>query len=203
MSRSLAAALGLIAAGIGLAALAPPRGGCGEGYVVARGDTISHIARRCRSGVMAIARASGIANPDRIRVGQRLVIPHRERVAAAPAQGPRWRAAAAAQSGYRFARGDTLYSLARWAGVSVPALLTANPGINPRKIEIGDPVRLPAGAVSPGAARARERGPAASVPRHAPTAAPPRRERPAPPPPPDHDDEDKPDGEDEPDPMGM
>jgi len=202
MSRSLAAALGMIAAGIGLAALAPPRGGCGEAYVVVRGDTLSHIARRCRSSVMAIARASGVANPDRIHVGQRLVVPQRERIAAASAHGRRG-AAAAAHGDYRFARGDTLYSLARWARVSVPALLAANPGINPHKIEIGDPVRLPAGAAAPGAARARERGPdAASPPPRRERYAPPRRERPAPPPP-DDDDDDKPDDEDERDPMGM
>jgi LysM repeat protein len=181
MSRSLAAALGLAAAAIGLAALSPPRDRCGEGYVVVRGDTLSHIARRCRSSVLAIARASGVANPNRIEVGQRLIIPGRERMASAPMparRGP----AAAPQSGYRFQPADTLYSLARWARVSVPALLAANPGIDPHKIEIGDPISLPASAVDPAALRARERGVVrvrADV-----RFDPPRREiRPAPPPP--------------------
>lgn len=157
MSRSLAAALGLVAAAIGLTALSPPRGGCGAGYVVVRGDTLSHIARRCRSSVPAIALASRIANPDRIVVGQRLVIPGRERMAsaAAPARGA---PAAAVPSGYRFQPADTIYSLARWAQVSVPALLAANPGIDPRQIEIGDAVRLPADAADPAALRDRERG---------------------------------------------
>jgi LysM repeat protein len=157
MSRSLAAAFGLVAAAIALAALSPPHGRCGAGYFVVRGDTLSRIARRCRSSVPAIALASGIANPDRIVVGQRLIIPGRERMASAPMPARR-APAAAPSSGYRFQPADTLYSLARWARVSVPALLAANPGIDPRKIEIGDPVRLPAGAADPAALRDRERG---------------------------------------------
>lgn len=59
---------------------------------------------------------------------------------------------------YAFVRGDTLYSLARWAQTSLPTLLAANPGIDPRKIEIGDSVRLPAGAADPDEMRAHERG---------------------------------------------
>ncbi len=161
MSRSLAAACALIVAGIGLAALAPPRGACTDSYRVVRGDTLSVIARRCRSSVAAIARASGIANPNLIRVGQRLVIPGRSDFAAAvspSARSPAARAARGAATAYRFERGDTLYSLARWSRVSVPALLAANPGVDPAKIEIGDRIALPAGAAEPRFARARERG---------------------------------------------
>ena len=107
--------------------------------------------------------------------------------------------------GYRIERGDTLYSLARWAGVSLRALLAANPGIDPRKIEIGDLVRMPEGARDPARARARERGTA----RPPTPPLPPQRPRPeqaAPPPPPPmpDDDEDKPDDTgDEPDVPGM
>jgi len=66
----------------------------------------------------------------------------------APAEAP----------GYAFVRGDTLYSLARWAGTNVPALIAANPGIDPTRIEIGDLVRLPAGARDPAPLRFREFG---------------------------------------------
>lgn len=152
MSRPLAATLGLIAAGLCVAALSPPRGRCGEGYIVVRGDTLSRIARRCRSSVAAIARASGIANPDLLLVGQRLVIRGAPMAHAAP---PRHGGDPPA---YAFAQGDTLFSLARWSRVSLPALMAVNSGIDPRKIEIGDPVRLPAGASNPAFARQRERG---------------------------------------------
>ena len=158
MSRPLAAACALIAAGIGLAALAPPQGGCADPYVVARGDTLSHIARRCRSSVAAIARASGIANPNLILAGQRLVIPGRS--GSPSASSPAARAARGAAIAYRFERGDTLYSLARWSRVPLPALLAANPGVDPARIEVGDLIRLPGSASQPRFARSRERGPA-------------------------------------------
>jgi len=159
MNRSLAAIAAVAAAGLGLAALAPPRGACGASHTVVRGDTLSAIARHCRSSVAAIARASGVADPDLILVGQRLRIPGR-------VEGP---AAAERPSSYRVARGDTLYSLARWSGVTLASLMSVNPGIDPRRIEIGDPVRLPASARDPLAFRARERGrpapPASAAPR--------------------------------------
>jgi LysM repeat protein len=100
---------------------------------------------------------------------------------------------------YRMVAGDTLYSLARWARVRVPALLAANPGIDPRAIEIGDEIRLPAGALPPGPVRFRERGdgPGPAAERPPPR---PRELRQAPPPAPSTD---KPDGEDERAPMGM
>jgi LysM repeat protein len=90
--------------------------------------------------------------------------------------------------GYAFVRGDTLYSLARWAGTNVPALLAANPGVDPTRIEIGDVVRLPAGARDPAPLRFREYGdgpgPAAAriAVRTAMPPPPPPRLRPEPPP---------------------
>jgi LCP family protein required for cell wall assembly len=44
-------------------------------YVVQSGDTLYSIARRFGTTVWAIARANGIANPNWIRRGQRLIIP--------------------------------------------------------------------------------------------------------------------------------
>ena len=151
MSRPLAAALILAFAG---AAAPVTVGSCGDAYTVVRGDTLHRIARRCHSSVAAIARASGIRNPDRILVGQRLVIPG----------GARTAVRREAPLVYRMARGDTLYSLARWSRSGLPALLAVNPGIDPLKIEIGDAVRLPPGAVRPERARARERGRPAAAP---------------------------------------
>jgi LysM repeat protein len=197
MSRPLAAALCLALAGATLAAFALPRGGCGDAYMVVRGDTLGRIARRCGASVAAIARASGIADPNRIEIGQRLVIPHR-RAAVEAAADPGKLPSRPAPSGlsYRIAPTDTLYSLARWARVSVPALIAANHGIDPRRIEIGDTVRLPAGAVAPDAARRREGRPgSAPPPRAAPRAAPPEA--------PGNEEEIKPDDEDEREPMGM
>jgi len=215
MSRMLAPAL-LLALSASLAAgpPAPAPGGCGGEHVVVRGDTLYSIARRCRSTVVAIARASRLADPRWIEIGQRLVIPGR----AAAAEPDKEEPARSSALTYNFRPGDTLYSLARWARVGVGALVAANPGIDPRNIEIGDNVRLPAGAVPPEAARLRERGtgpgPAFTPPPPAPRAREDqRRPAPAPPPPRVHEDDrrpapappsrNKPDEEDERVPEGM
>ena len=82
-------------------------------------------------------------------------------------------------------RGDTLFSLARWANVSLASLMAVNPGIDPHKIEIGDRIRLPSSARDPVAPRRRERGgmapaavepPSAETPPPAPTPDPEERE---------------------------
>lgn len=46
-----------------------------ETYKVVRGDTLAAIAKRFGSSVAAIARASGVADVNRIEVGQDLLIP--------------------------------------------------------------------------------------------------------------------------------
>ncbi len=55
-------------------------------YTVRSGDTLGAIARRYNSSVAAIAEASGIDNPNVIRVGQTLVIPNCDGPAVPPAQ---------------------------------------------------------------------------------------------------------------------
>ena len=174
MNRSLAAAGAAMLVLVALTALAPAtRGDCGATYDVVRGDTLTAIARRCGSSIAAIARASGVADPNRIFVGQRLVIPGHAAVRERP------RPAAAAAS-YAIARGDTLFSLARWSNVSLASLMAVNPGVDPRRIEIGDRIRLPAGARDPVGHRRRERSgavpasaltPRDSAPRPAPSPA--------------------------------
>ncbi len=44
-------------------------------YTVQRGDSLSRIAQRHKVSAEALARANGISNPNRIRVGQILKIP--------------------------------------------------------------------------------------------------------------------------------
>jgi LysM repeat protein len=211
----------VLAAGVAAGPPASGPGGCGETYRVVRGDTLYSIARRCRATVVGLAEANRLADPRRIEVGQILVmrgpdVPFPE----GPGKPEPDRAPDAALA-YNFRPGDTIYSLARWARVSVGRLIAANPGIDPHKIEIGDSVRLPPGAVAPDAGRLREfgtgPGPALVRPdevmlRRIPTAPPPRaaaprpraqadQPRPAPPAPPPRPRRDKPDDEREPEGM--
>jgi LysM repeat protein len=157
MSRLPIPAL-LLAASASLAAGPPAPDTGGDIYTVARGDTLYSIARRYHSSVVEIARASGLADPTRIEIGQRLVVPGSDTPGAPAEPGKEEPAPAVAGLRYRFAPGDTLYSLARWARVPVGALIAANPGVDPAKVEIGDAVRLPAGAIAPEPARLREFG---------------------------------------------
>ena len=57
----------------------------GERYVVQVGDSLSVIAQRYGTTQQALMRANNISNPDRIQVGQELVIPAGERRPATPA----------------------------------------------------------------------------------------------------------------------
>lgn len=59
----------------GGAAVAVPTGGQGRSYVVQRGDTLLSIARRFGLTVKQLQTANNISNPDRIAVGQKLIIP--------------------------------------------------------------------------------------------------------------------------------
>lgn len=46
-------------------------------------------------------------------------------------------------SKHRVGRGDTLYAISRRHGVSVDAIVRANPGINPRSLSVGQSIRIP------------------------------------------------------------
>ncbi|HLP25314.1 MAG TPA: LysM peptidoglycan-binding domain-containing protein [Acidobacteriota bacterium] len=46
---------------------------------------------------------------------------------------------------YTVAAGDTPSKIARKFGVSVDAILSENPGLNPSKLHVGQKIRLPAG----------------------------------------------------------
>jgi LysM repeat protein len=223
---------------------AGPGPGCGGGFTAARGDTLYSIARRCETTVTELVQENRLGQPPRLAEGQRLAVPGFDGDGAKPDEAgppparellpPPMRdrpdharrpivvpidtvlAVVRRDDGYiyHFQAGDTLYSLARWMRTSLAALRAANPDVDPRDIDIGDPIRLPHGAVRPEALRARERGaPAPAVapsPAPSPHAAPPSSPMPraAPPPREDHDaDKPKPDDDededDAPTPGGM
>lgn len=60
----------------------------GASYVVRRGNTLSGIARRFGVSVNSLRRANGIRNVNRIRVGQKLVIPTGGSPSTTPAPAP-------------------------------------------------------------------------------------------------------------------
>ncbi len=110
-------------------------------HVVRRGESLYTIARRYGSSVSAILQANHLRR-SLIRPGQHLIVPRGIRRAgrhhAVRADGP----------SYVVRAGDTLWDIARSAGVSVRSLATAN-GLSTRStIRPGERLVLPGGRTS-------------------------------------------------------
>lgn len=100
-------------------------------YTVQRGDTLSAIARHNGTTVRAIASANGIADADRIYVGQTLAIP------------------GSGEDFHIVRPGETLAAIARARGTTVEELARANGITNPNRIYAGTQLRLAAAAALP------------------------------------------------------
>jgi LysM repeat protein len=119
----------------------------GGSYAVQRGDTLTRIALRNGVTVTALMRANGIANPNAIYAGQRLVIPGTGGSAPAPA--------AATDDSYVIRPGDSLSKIAQRFGITAAALARLNGIVNPSAIYPGQVLRLSgaAPAVSAGGSK--------------------------------------------------
>ena len=118
-------------------------------YKVRRGDTVGAIARRYGVRASEIVALNGLRSAHRIRIGQVLELPvngRRGRVAAAarPVAPP-------ADGLYRVRRGDSLAAIARRFGVSAVDLAAANRVRDPRRLQIGQLLKLPGSAPAGGA----------------------------------------------------
>jgi LysM repeat protein len=127
-----AAAVALIAVGTGAAAEE------GERHTVSPGETLGSIAARNHTSVRALAEANGVADVDRIIVGQVLVIP----------SGAGSGGSGAATVVHVVAPGETLSAIARHYGSSVAALASANGISDPDLVRIGARLQVPAGSGS-------------------------------------------------------
>lgn len=110
-------------------------------YTVQRGDTLSTIARRFDSTVAAIAQRNGIANVNRIFVGQQLVIPAgTPPPPAAPTPEPEQ---PSEPQTYVVRPGDTLFRISARFGVSLDAIVQANGIVNRNLIFVGQVLTIP------------------------------------------------------------
>jgi LysM repeat protein len=121
--------------------VAPTPGTCPGGfiYAVRAGDTFFSIARRFGTTVSALQAANPGVDPNRLQIGQQICVP-----APAPAPG-------ACPGGflYTIRSGDTFFSLASRFGVTLQALTSANPGVDPNRLQIGQQICIPAPAPVP------------------------------------------------------
>jgi LysM repeat protein len=107
-------------------------------HIVRRGESLYRIALRYGVSYQTLAAANGIANPNRIYVGQRLVIPGRGTAPGTPSPP-------SSGQTYTVRRGDTLSAIAIRFGVSLWSLARANGISNPSLIYVGQVLRIPSG----------------------------------------------------------
>jgi putative chitinase len=117
-------------------------GGGAQTYTVRSGDTLSGIASRFGTTVAALASRNGIANPNLIYAGQRLVVG----AGAAPVTTTPTPAPRPGSSTYSVQPGDTLSGIAARFRTSVSTLASINGISNPNRIYVGQTIRLPEGS---------------------------------------------------------
>lgn len=103
-------------------------------YVIGRGETLTHIARRFGVSVDALQSANGGLNPRRIQAGQRIRVPVDGAVIAQVEQ-PRTQV-------HQVRRGDTLWGIARRYDVSVSQLRSWNSLSSRSAIQPGQRLRV-------------------------------------------------------------
>ncbi|MDI6632120.1 MAG: LysM domain-containing protein [Bacillota bacterium] len=117
----------------------PVPGPCPGGFVysIRAGDTFFSLARRFGTTVEALIAANPGVDPDRLQVGQQICVP----APAPPAPCP--------GATYTVRAGDTFFNLARRFGTTVEALIAANPGVDPDRLQVGQVICLPPGVTGP------------------------------------------------------
>ncbi len=137
-------------------------------YTVRKGDMLSTIGRRFGVKQAELMRLNGITNPNRLFVGQSLVLPGYVKLSDSPSVAPAGRPAVedsapvvSAGGTYTIRRGDSLGRIASRLGTSVSALKRLN-GLSSDRIMAGKTLKVPV-AGSTGAAAAPMVAPTAPV----------------------------------------
>jgi uncharacterized protein YkwD len=120
--------------------LASPTGPAGPMmvYEIRPGDTLLALAFAYGASLEAILTANPGLEPTLLQIGQQVLIPVGEEAEAAAAAG-------LAEIEHEVVAGDTPFALALKYGSSVEAILAANPGLEPRALQIGQTIVIPRG----------------------------------------------------------
>lgn len=115
-------------------------------WIVDPGDMLSTIAPKVGVSLGALISANPGIDPNLIRVGQHLRLPAGAKWPAGPVRAPAPIPAHAGPIWWIVDPGDNMSSIAGRTGVSLAALIAANPGVKPNLIYPGQRLNLPAGA---------------------------------------------------------
>src|SRR5699024_10022437 len=112
-----------------------PKPQCPNGflYTIRQGDTFFRLSQRFGVSVEAIMRANPGVDPNNLQIGQVICIPTMMHpVPQCPNGFP-----------YTIRQGDTFFRLSQRFGVSVEAIMRANPGVDPNNLQIGQVICIP------------------------------------------------------------
>ena len=148
-------------------------------YTVQNGDSLSKIASRCGVSARELAEVNGIKDANKVRVGQKLVMPDYAKAQASmtsTSSKPKAKSKAktettakvekvSAEGGatYVVKSGDSISKIAKKHGVKIAALRAANPKVKGDKVMVGQKLVIP-GAAAPAAQVAPAAPSAAPVP---------------------------------------
>ncbi|MEO7870676.1 MAG: LysM peptidoglycan-binding domain-containing protein [Candidatus Limnocylindria bacterium] len=133
----------VLAAVLGGAAVVLPAAATDRVVVVQRGDTLSQIAATQGVSVAELMRLNGIVNPNRIQVGQRILV-------APPSASAPTSPSEPAAVVHRVASGEHLTLIAQRYGTTIGAMVKANGIGNPSFLRVGQLLTIP-GAATPAA----------------------------------------------------
>lgn len=118
-------------------------------YKVVAGDTMSKIAKKQGISLKALVAANPKVNPNKMAIGQQLNIPGKTTsVSKNPVKavektaGKEENKISTGHKTYKVKKGDNFYRIARAHGLSEAQLKAANPGVKPRKLQIGQVINL-------------------------------------------------------------
>lgn len=114
----------------------PPCPG-GTIYEIQSGDTLFLLARRFNTTLEALLVVNPGIDPQNLQIGQQICIP-----VPPPVTCPEGFI-------YTIRAGDTFFLLAQRYGISVQDLLTANPGVDPDRLQIGQNICIPVAPAPP------------------------------------------------------
>lgn len=104
-------------------------------YTVRSGDTFWLLAQRFNTTVEAIMRANPGVDPNRLQIGQVICIPGGGQPSMCPP----------GTFSYTVRAGDTFFLLAQRFNTTVEAIMRANPGVDPNRLQIGQVICIPSG----------------------------------------------------------